>query len=244
DDYLRRNSYDKRAVERIRTTLKDYIGGGQRMTKFERQASILNVARIENLNLPFEAKLSNSLDLDLDERAKAELQQSIIAEATYADIPVVMNYYTRLSPILEYSFLHDDFGLPVFDLNDPEIRQAVTHLHKTSSSKQFYTHFLERFGINFQTGGKLDFQKIYNILRYDVVYPLSSDKQELRDYHVYGIIKLLEFRFNTRLGFHQKLNENQTLYQNTTQERARAWLDYLQRRKLAKPAENEVPSFY
>ena len=180
--------------------------------------------------------------MELDDRAKAELQQNIIAEATYSDIPIILQYYPNLSPLLDYNFLHDDFGLPVFNLEDPATRQAVSQLHMSANGKQFYTHFLEAFGVDFQVNDKLDFQKIYNILHYDIVRPLSGE-QEIRDYYVYGIIKLLEFRFNTRLGFHKKLNENQSLYQKNAKERAKAWLDYLLRRKLAKPAEGEVPAF-
>lgn len=242
DEYLRSDKYDRRAIIRIRSTLEEYLTSGARMSKFERQASILNMAKIDNLKQLLETKLTNSFTLDVDDSAKAEMQKSIIAEASYSDIPVIIRYYEQLSPLLDYNFLHDDFGLPIFNLEDRDRRKAIINLHGTSDRKFFYTQFLKAFGIDFETNGKLDHQKIYDILRYDIVRPLAGDKN-LRDYYVYGVIKLLELEFSTRLGFHEKLNENQTLYQYDTRERAKAWLDYLLRRKLAKPLEGEVPAF-
>ncbi len=241
DDYLRSEQYDRRAIIRLRSTLEDYLTSGQRMSRFERQTTILNIAKVDNLKQLLEIELTNTFNVDVDDRAKAELQRNIIAQATYADIPMLLRHYEQLSPALDYNFLHTDFGLPIFDL-DRDRRRAIQNLHRTSDRKVFYKQFLRAFRINFETNGKLDYQKIYDILRYDIVRPFAGENK-IRDYYAYGIIKLLEFEFDTRLGFHPKLNENQTLYQYDSSERAKAWIDYLLRRKLAKPIENEVPAF-
>ena len=61
---------------------------------------------------------------------------------------------------------------------------------------------------------KLDFEKIYDLLQYEIVTPFVGGGGSHRDQFTYGLIKLLELHFNTRLGFHEKLNKNQKQYLN------------------------------
>jgi len=61
--------------------------------------------------------------------------------------------------------------------------------------------------------------------------------------YIYGIIKLLELKHDTRLGFHEKLNESQTFYSFSSTKRAQAWLKYLEEQGLASPVQTFPSSF-
>ena len=89
----------------------------------------------------------------------------------------------------------------------------------------------------------MDFQKIYDILQFDIVSPFVSRTGGKRDYFSYGIIKLLELKFDDRLGFHEKLNENQTFYSFSSAKRAAAWREYLYQHKLVNIQTTIPPSF-
>jgi len=109
---------------------------------------------------------------------------------------------------------------------------------------ELYFHYLKEFGIDFCTKkGKLDYEKIANILRFDSVTPFVGGGGGKRDYHSYGIIKLLELNFATRLGFHEKLNENQSFYTFSTAKRSKAWIDFLLEKNLILIPKEEAPSF-
>ena len=89
----------------------------------------------------------------------------------------------------------------------------------------------------------MDFEKIYNILKYDLVTPYVSTGGSKRDFYVYGIIKILELKFLTQLGFHYKLNESQVFYSYNSSKRVEAWLKYLVENRIYKPDNEGVKSF-
>jgi len=89
----------------------------------------------------------------------------------------------------------------------------------------------------------LDFNKIYDILQYDIVTPFVGASGGKRDDYVYGIIKLLEIEFHTRLKFHEKLNESQTFYTFSSAKRADAWKAYLLDNNIVKSNQVTAPPF-
>jgi hypothetical protein len=73
--------------------------------------------------------------------------------------------------------------------------------------------------------------------------PFVGSGGKKRDYYTYGLIKLLEMHFQTRLGFHEKLNENQTFYTFNASKRANSWMQYLVKNGwISKPLDS-TPSF-
>ena len=65
------------------------------------------------------------------------------------------------------------------------------------------------------------------LLAYDLVVPFLGEGGKYRDYYTYGLVKLLELHFETTLGFHPKLNENQTFYTFNSYKRVEAWKVFL-----------------
>jgi len=143
-----------------------------------------------------------------------------------------------------YDFLHKDFGLPIFDLEDPADRLTFATKHKQENEFDFYKYYLKNYGVDFlDEKEELDFNKIYDILSFDIVSPFVGSGGGKRDDYVYGIIKLLEIHFDTRLGFHEKLNEAQSFYTYTSSKRAKAWKTQLEKKNLHNERKKLPPSF-
>jgi uncharacterized protein (UPF0216 family) len=226
-------------------TLLNYLSNSEIISEFEEQTTLLHVAELQNVGRTLDEKLEASIALDLSENAKATIQEAIIARISFEEIVVVLKYLDKLSTKSGYSasaFLYKDFGIPIFSLDKTAQAQLVEN-HKKMTGFQFYKHYLKKFGVDFlKDNDELDFKKIYNILKYEIVTPFTGGGSQ-RDYFTYGIIKLLEFDFNTRLNFHEKLNENQTFYTHTAIKRASKWMQVLEERRLVQPDPSVPASF-
>ncbi len=243
------NSKNDRIAEinNIKDALLAYLNESDMISEYEEQTTNLNIHQIESIGQDLITKLKNSIQSQKDSATKALIQQSILARATFKDIGEIVNVLYRLSAGQTFEpklFLQKDFGLPIFNLEDDKISADVISRHSKLSEAEFYKYYLSEFGVDFLTKkGKLDFQKIFDLLQYEIVTPFVGDGGSNRDQFTYGLIKLLELHFNDRLGFHEKLNENQTFYTFTNTKRATAWRTYLIDKKLAIKNEDLPPSF-
>ena len=228
----------------IRESLENYLNANDYLSEFEEQNTYLHIAQLDNIGLSLEQKLNASFKLKIDEGSKAKIQQNIIATIEYEDIPTVLKFTDRLIETPEntkLSFLNKDFGLPVFD--EDEIDKII-EAHGKMSEKEFYEEMLGAFGIDYKTqNGNIDFTKIYHMLQFDIVSPFTGEGGSKRDYCTYGIIKILEKHFETRLGFHEKLNESQTFYAFSSAKRAKSWMKYLVENNYAQIDESIPPSY-
>lgn len=235
---------EEKQLAALHTTLEKYLSyNSLLMSEFEEQTTILNIAQLENIGKTLEERLESSFQKDADAGAIAIIQKNIIAGISYKEIPVVVNRYAQLSPEYTYNFLNADFGLPIFGLDSEDVQRELIANHHRMTEYELYYFYLNRFGVEFtQPDGSLDFEKIYAILQYDIVIPFVGGGSQ-RDYYVYGIIKLLELHFGTRLGFHEKLNENQTFFTYSSSKRAAAWMRFLEEKNLIEPSFIQSPSF-
>ena len=234
-------------LENVKNILQTYLNESDLISEYEEQTTQLNINQIETVGKSLISKLQESIDSQKDEPTKALIQQSILARASYADIGDIVAVLDKMSSSQNFHpflFLQKDFGLPIFDLEEEEARQLVIAQHKKLSQFDFYKFYLERFGVDFLTKrNKLDYQKIFNLLQYEIVTPFVGGGGSHRDQFIYGLIKLLELQFETRLDFHKKLNENQMFYTFTSTKRATAWRAYFVEKKLATANEHLPPSF-
>ena len=134
-----------------------------------------------------------------------------------------------------YDFLEGDFGIPV-DVEDSIQVEEFLVLYKKLSHENLCRHYLHHLGINYKKpDGSLDYQAIYEMLEFDIVDALSGGGGGHRETGVYLLIKLLEFKFKTTLGFPKKLCNGEGIYGCSSDDRAREWINYLLTKKLAKP---------
>jgi hypothetical protein len=227
---------------RMIQTLKAYLESGELVSEFQEQACLLHIMELENVGKTLAEKLEATTRLEnVSVESKAAIQEAILARIDYADIPVTVRFFDQLPPE-KIAFLYKDFGLPIFDLDEKDKHDLIFNVTNLAESK-VYEYYLKKFGVDFMNSkGDLDFDKIYQILKFEIVLPFTGGGNQ-RDLFTYGVIKLLEFKFKTRLGFHEKLNENQTFYTFSAAKRAAAWLKFLETKGLVKP-DPSIPSSF
>ncbi len=235
-NYVTSKNFNKQYRNEIISTLKAYLNESDFINEFEERKSYLHTAMLENTGASLEERLEKSIQLDIEASTKASIQQNIVSTISYKQIPIVLKYIDQLSATDKYNpikFLNTDFGLPIFDLSSNKAKETFLNRHKKMSEKDLYLSYLRDFGVDFTSKkGKLDYEKIGDILQYDIITPFISKSGGTLDLYSYSIVKVLEKEFKTTLGFHQKLNESQTFFLYSNKKRAEAWLGFLQRKKL------------
>jgi len=246
-DFLNSNPDRIAELNKIKAILQVYLEVSDVISESEEKITYLHISQIESIGKDLVSKLEESIQPQKEESTKAMIQQSILARASYNDIGKIISIIDQLSTNQNFNpnlFLQKDFGLPIFDLEDEKIRKEIITHHSKMKEYDFYKYYLKEFGVDFLTKkGALDFEKIYDLLQYEIVTPFVGGGGSHRDQFTYGLIKLLELHFKTRLGFHEKLNENQTFYTFTSTKRAQAWRVYLIDNQLVKPNNSLPPSF-
>jgi len=245
-EYVMTGKIPQEKAKNIESILETYLNESDYLSEFEEQRTLQNITHLTCIGKPVSTKLEMSLALDVDNNLKANIQKGIIARISYDEIGEVIHYLEYLSVNRGeqvFDFLQKDFGLPIFQIDSASLKMLEEN-HAKLSEFEFYLHYLKEFGVDFLTkNGDLDYSKIYNILQFDIASPLVGSGGGKRDDYVYGIIKLLELTFNTRLGFHEKLNESQTFYTFTSSKRAHAWQQYIEEHKLLNDIPKCPPSF-
>ncbi len=235
-------------AEEVRKGLAWYLEESELLSEYEEQNTALNLARLDFMHKQPAERLRMSVDLDVDEAAKLRIQESILSRVPYQQLPQVLALAPQFADVngtRPYNFLNQDFGLPIFNLESAAVIDTFAARHERLSPVDLYATYLSEFGLQlYLPSGALDYEMIAQILRYDIVLPFIGGGGNRRDLYTYGVIKLLELTEETRLGFHEKLNENQLFYSFTASRRAAAWLSYLQEEgRLSLGAAALQPSF-
>ena len=238
---------NKEELEKIKTILESYLEESDFLSEYEDQVTHMNIDQLSLMGKSLKEQLELSIKSNRDQTTKALVQQSIVARTSYKDIGTVLKTIDQLSASENFKpllFLQKDFGIPVSNLDDSKVRTELINQHAKLSEYDFYKKNLLSFGTDIlNEKGELDFEKIDNLLQYEIVMPFAGGGGSTRDQFTYGIIKLLELHFKTRLGFHEKLNENQTFYSYSSNKRATAWRKYLSDNNLVNKKTNLPPSF-
>ncbi|MGK0365399.1 MAG: hypothetical protein ACI85O_002465 [Saprospiraceae bacterium] len=236
-NYVNDGLVSKHIGNYIREALDIYLNESDLISEFEEQATVRNIALLDISNLPLQEKMFALMQLkgQVGEDAWQQVQKAILSRIDYLDISQIAPFFPELTVLKRYNFLNKDFGLPLFDLADAQVQKELINIHQKNINNQavFYAYYLDEFGVDYKNeDGKIDYAKIYRILKYDIVTPFVGDGGNRRDFFTYGIIKLLEKEFKTQLDFHSKLNENQTFYSFSATKQAIAWMEYLEGRSL------------
>ncbi len=146
----------------------------------------------------------------------------------------------------KYSFLDRDFGFITYDNFDAiATRQAFLKDYNSYNEYDFYKNMLVRAGLNyFNNDQTLDYDRIFDALKYNVVEAFVGGGGGKQDNEVYAIIKLLELTHKTTLGYPHKLCNSNGIYGCNSQDRANYWMKYLTDNKLLKQQHNEPASFH
>ncbi len=246
-NFLNSGLFQKNTAEKIKAILVKYLNESELISEFEEQATQRNIAQLENIGLPLLEKLQNAQANSPDDETKSKIVSEILARVNYDELGLIVPFMAQMNDLNGRSplaFLSEDFGLPIFEFKSLQESNEFVQNHSKLSELELYKLYLQKFGLDFQKkDGSLDYAKIYTILKYDLVTPFSGSGGNKRDYYVYGLIKILELQFVTRLGYHYKLNENQTFYSYNSGKRVESWLKYMAENKIFRIDVEDVKAF-
>ncbi len=217
--------------------LKQYLNESAYLTEFEEEATQLNILLLLHNRQSLEEKLAILNDPDLDVQVKMKWLGILFARMDFKEVGQVFTHLDQLEDFDELQlmpFIRKEFGIPVFKADKAIVKTLQKQL-ATMDIMDIYIYYLDQFGVDYKTRKKeLDFDKINNILTYDLVVPFVGQGGQYRDDHVYAIIKVLELHFNTTLDFSSKLNEFQSFFQFNSFSRVKAWKKFLKEKNLVK----------
>ncbi|MFN8247561.1 MAG: hypothetical protein U0T68_01270 [Ferruginibacter sp.] len=194
--------------------------------------SILNISKIRE-----QEKMEDSLT-------------EFLSKISYYQIEEALNAIDKIefkeSKWKKYSFLERDFGFFAYDNFDTiSTRKEFLFDYKKYSEFDFYKNMLSKSGTDyFNSDNTLNYDKIYEALKYNVVVAFVGGGGGKQDNEVYSLIKLLELRYNTTLGYPKKICNSNGIYGCDSQDRANYWMQYLVDKKLLKEVHNAPVSFH
>jgi len=138
-----------------------------------------------------------------------------------------------------------DWGFFMIDHFDSiTTRTAFLKLYNSLTEYQLYAYYLDKAGIDYKNkDSSLNYDKIFELLKYDVVTAFVGGGGGKKDNEVYSLIKLLELTFKTTLGYPKKICNSANLYACDSQDRANEWMQYLIDHKLLREEHNPIVSF-
>lgn len=202
----------------------------------------------ENSVPNLEARLHALAPQGIASAAQQQALVELLADISYQQLETALKF---LEPIQfanarqKYSFMQSDWGFfSLGDFEQPAVRARFLTLYNRLSEYDLYSYYLNEAGIDYrQPDQTLDYDKLYELLKFDNTRALvggggATDKKE-----VYALVKLLELHFRTTLGFPSKLCNSADMYSCSLVERTNAWLAYLAQHQLLKRPHQEPPSF-
>lgn len=176
-------------------------------------------------------KLTNIALSDIDSVQKDMTLAKLLAGIDYSQIGLAIKLvepYKYKYSFLKYSFLTDDWGFFLLKSgHNKEERERFLKIYNNYDENGLYAFYLNQAGIEYKdVNENLDFDKIYDILKYNF-----SSK------FVYAIIRLLEFHFNTTLGYPQKACSSRGVYgcSHYIYSRTISWRNYLKNNGYLSP---------
>lgn len=173
----------------------------------------------------------------------------ILSQISYSQIPTALraiDNYPFQTKWEKYSFMERDWGFFMAgDFDKKEVRDEFLDLYSKYSEYELYAYYLDIAYIDYKSADNmLDYDKIYELLKYDVVVAFVGGGGGALDNEVYSLVKLLELTFKTTLGYPDKLCNSNNMYYCDSDERAKAWMNFLYENNLLKIKHDEPVSFH
>lgn len=190
-------------------------------------------------------KTLNELTKNVQDSSKTDNAISeVLSQINYQQIPAALaaiENYPFQTNWRKYSFMERDWGFFMTGgFNKKETREEFLKLYSKLSEYQLYAYYLDQAGIDYKTtSNKLDYDKIYELLKYDIVVAFAGGGGGTQDNEVYALVKLLELTFKTTLGYPDKLCNSNNMYGCNSGQRAKSWMQYMTAGKLLKQQHNE-----
>ena len=171
----------------------------------------------------------------------------LLSQIKYNQIGEALNAIENIPirPYEKYSFMNRDFGFSyIGSFEEDKTRKEFLANYEKFNELELYKYYLKEVEIDFtDSNNRLDFDKIYEILKYDINTAFAGGGGSTKDNGVYSIIKILELTFKTTLGYPDKLCCSDNMYACNSRGRAREWMNYLEINNHLKKEHNEPVSF-
>lgn len=172
----------------------------------------------------------------------------LLAKINYNQIGVALNAIENISfqdNWKKYSFMHRDFGFFMADFDTIIGRQEFLTRYNSLSEYELYSAYLDEAGIDYKNlDNSLNYDKIFELLKYDAVVAFAGGGGSIQDNEVYSLIKLLELTHGTTLGYPHKLCNSRAMYACSSDDRAKEWMQYIVDNNLLKAEHDEPVSYH
>lgn len=174
----------------------------------------------------------------------SKLMSMICYEQIGLSLGAIKNY-PFVSEWKKYRFMERDWGLFTnSDFNIKYNRALFLGIYEACTEYELYEYYLDNAQIDYKTqDGNLDYDKIYNILKYDHYRGYVSSGSDGVN-HVYSVVKLLEIIFHTTLGFSRKFCNSNNTFVCSAFSRSEVWMNFLKTNGFLKKAHDEPVSFH
>ncbi|MEN0048061.1 MAG: hypothetical protein AAF806_13460 [Bacteroidota bacterium] len=239
--YLNTDQIDQSVLIYLKELLNNQLQQKD-LAQTKREKGKVALAKLEMIGKPIAAQLKTAIAIEgIDEPTKAALQRYVLKNVTYKELADVMRNYHQLSAELNYNFLQERFGLPIFDLHRKQVRMTFIQNMNQLDMAGLYRYYLHDFGVDFEDArANLDFNKIFDILKYDFAYPFSGQRVP-REYYINSIIKVLELNYGKSLGFPKYFD--QATHPSERAKRVLTWMRYLEQIEAVKSKQDRLESF-
>ncbi|MEM6768983.1 MAG: hypothetical protein AAF597_00240 [Bacteroidota bacterium] len=141
------------------------------------------------------------------------------------------------------NFFVRERGIPLLYTDSIELLQPLAADLRSLSEKELYTKYLEPYRLGYKLDGHWDFDRVYDILEYDVAVDFAGSGQMLYDKtYTHALIRVLELEFETRLDEPRAFKAMTAWRSLPRAKRARKWQQYLIDQGLVKLADDYVGS--
>jgi len=233
--------------EKVNTQIKKGVELSEILIQYNEPEKKDWYGNIDNEIQDFETSFQKLLKQSDDKEKFEEDISFLLSQINYNQIGEALNSIEPLEidTYKLYSFMNRDFGLAfIGNFEKPEIRQGFLKNYSQLDEYNLYKHYLLKSEIDFTDSNKnLDFDKIYEILKYDINTALAGGGGSTNDNGVYPVIKLLELHFKTNLNYPKKFCSSNNMYACDSRDRANSWMKYLEVHQYLKRNHNEPVSF-
>jgi hypothetical protein len=199
--------------------------------------------------------LVTNLDVKISKIKKESIEKyeddvtEILSKISYNQIGKALNLIEDIKFNSEwkdkYSFIERDFGFYwLQNFEEKNERTEFINAYNKYSEYDLYSYYLLQSGIDYlNKDNSFNYDKIFELLKFDVVVAFVGGGGGKRDNEVYALIKLLEIKHKTTLGYPKKVCNSNGTYACYSDDRASEWMQFFIDNNLLKLKHNEPISF-
>ncbi len=198
----------------------------------------------ENRRKSLKEKLSLALKIS-NKDLKEDVVFKIFLSTKSTDVPEVLkiieDFYDDIINRTTEDIVLEILGIPLDDYDVISITQARKKYNELGREKYFESLVVNHYP-DIKKAGKLDYEKVYQILSYDNVLGFIGGQGGDRNKGVYSVIRLLEEKFKTDLDFQYSIHYIDVRTTTRLQKRCIAWKNFLKQKHVV-PQELKYYSF-